>query len=265
MNSNHDLGLGEMSAIQINSPLIGTSSTLTPPTTIRGRFLSDLKTKFKGQEIPLTTEASDGIKLSGQKKGSSKILLTKQFTLSPTLIKKKREDMEDLLRSGGDIDDVPDPEVWEPKKSSPLKNKYFPATSDFEKMGTEKYAQADFESSHCSIEEIELDPRNCESSYYSRKSRETFRNEDPDEEKDCIDTIIDVNMIAESIQIPSFNEFVREKEEKMQRRSETLKRSSLYNSCFLGLPFAERVNSYQEGKSKAEISSRPRISSFDVR
>lgn len=258
-------GRDESIGPQKNSPLLHTSSTLTPPQTFNARFLNHVKAKFVAMDNPKPQSIVLGSPVKNtSKKESSKISLSKRHTLSPTLIKRKREDFEDLLRSAGDQDEVPEPEE---SPFSDLKahrqfseGKHFPATVV---ELQEKYKVSDFRSSHCSIDDIDLDPRNYESSYESNQSSDDDGHKS--EEKDDIDTIVDVNKIIDNIRVPSFNEFVREREDYIEKKRESTKRYSIPISCFLGLPFAERVDSLKKQEDTIKEGSRLRISSFEIR
>ena len=262
--SSHLLSAIEGSCSLQASPLQKTCSTLTPPQTISGRFLHHIKEKFLH---PPTSKCSGTIlspsRVAGRKL-SPKAVFCKQQTLSPTLIKRKREDIEDLLRSGGDQDEVPEPDEFphfEPR-SIISREKKFPVTSDFDESGmNKKYVVLDIDSNNCSIDDdVKFDPRNCDSSSSSVRSPDI----NDDEEKRDIDTIIDVNMIIDNIKVPSFQEFVRERETRIEKRRESNLRYSITNSCFLGLPFAERINSLKNNNLNT-VQSRPRISSFEIR
>ena len=240
------------------SYLRDTAIPMTPPRIQTAKFLHHIKSKFiddkqKSEIMSPLLSSKTAVEISTEKS-----IYSKQNTLSPTLIKRKRDNINDFLKFEGDKDEVPDMDYVQMSIKPILHQKFktieIRNTNDFFDNDEE-----DIDSNQCSIEQTNFEPKACDTSYSIHSENEIASNCKRD-----IDTIIDVNQIVENIKIPSFNTYVKEKTELFIRRVETNKKYSIQQSCFIGLPFAQRaefVITTVEEKQQA----RPRISSFNIR
>ena len=205
-----------------------TSSTLMLPTTRSPRFIEHVSSRCQTDR-----HMTEQVK-SESKKLKKNISLQKQTTMSPSLLKRNREPNLGSFAVSGDLDPNPEPE----NNENIARKKKFNGFGNFPIELTSKNSSRDKLSNQCSIEDFDFINWNSPGDEEENLSK----HESTDEQKHGgIDTILDIGEILDSIQAqnPSFNEFIKEREENNKRK---LTQTSSFSN-YLRLPFAERADS----------------------